>query len=408
MDERVGKPTLLKEINSRLLLRAIRDKGPVSRPQLSEMTSLSLPTVNARVKRLIEAEFVREAGHTARHTRSQGGKSAGLVEFNGKYGYVAGIDIGGHQVSLAVVADLTGDVVARERRVLEQPVDAEKVLEMIWASLDPTLAKEGIEASDLMAVGLSVPGAVDPITKEVTAVANVPGWAEAELTDRLSERLGRPLVIENNVNAAMEGERWLGAARGVRDAVFVAIGAGLGSGILMDGRIRSGWRGAAGEIGFQRDLQDDTPLQGVSGPLERAVSGRSIAARYRQLAEDTEKKVTARIVFESADHGDFTAQRVVHEVTSMLAGGIVNLCAVLAPELVILGGGVAGAGEQLVAPVRQRLEKALPYPPRLVLSELGDEASVLGAVRFALNEVDESEFNFSASLGDTEASEVEV
>jgi predicted NBD/HSP70 family sugar kinase len=115
------------------------------------------------------------------------------------------------------------------------------------------------------------------------------------------------------------------------------------------------------------------------------------------LAGVTNEGLSAQSVFEKAAAGDATARQVVDESVSFLAGGIVNVCAVLAPELVVLGGGVARAGAALVDPVRERLEKALPAPPRLVLSELGDAASVTGAVRLALDEADRREFFFHLS-----------
>jgi predicted NBD/HSP70 family sugar kinase len=383
----VGKPGLLKQLNASVLLDAIRDEGPLSRPDLARLTGLSLPTVNVRVRRLVQAGYVREAGRT----ESRGGRRARLLEFNGKFGYVAGIDVGGHQVS-AAVADLSGEVVSFERRPLGERVSGERILKGAWEVLCRELEERGIGVGDLMAIGVSTPGIVDPESGSVTCVPNIPGWSELRPDEQFGELIGKTVVVENNVNAAMEGEHWRGAARGARDAIFVAVGTGVGAGILIGGRLFRGWKGAAGEIGLQREFHDDEPLDAMFGPFERRASGIGIAERYRELAG--EKRATARTIFEAAASGDELARRVVEEATSLLAGGLVNMCAVLAPELVVLGGGVARAGEALVGPIRERLERSLPAPPRCVLSELGDQASVVGAVRLALGAAYREEFSF--------------
>ena len=379
----------MKQLNASVLLDVIRDEGPLSRPDLARLTGLSLPTVNARVRRLVQAGYVREAGRT----ESRGGRRASLLEFNGKFGYVAGIDVGGHQVS-AAVADLSGEVVSFERRPLGERVSGERILEGAWEVLCGELEGRGIGVGDLMAAGISTPGIVDPESGSVTCVPNIPGWSDLNPAQRFGELTGKTVVVENNVNAAMEGEHWRGAARGVRDAIFVAVGTGVGAGILIGGRLFRGWKGAAGEIGLQREFHDDEPLDGMFGPFERRASGIGIAERYRELAGEAGKRATARTIFAAAASGDELARRVVEEATSLLAGGLVNMCAVLAPEIVVLGGGVARAGEALVEPIRHRLEHSLPSPPRCVLSELGDQASVVGVVRLALGAAYREEFSF--------------
>jgi len=129
-------------------------------------------------------------------------------------------------------------------------------------------------------------------------------------------------------------------------------------------------------------------------PFERRASGIGIAERYRELAGEAGKRATARTIVAAAASGDDLARRVVEETTSLLAGGLVNMCAVPAPEVVVLGGGVAWAGEALVGPIRHGLGRSLPTPPRCVLSELGAQASGVGAVRLALGAAYREEFSF--------------
>jgi predicted NBD/HSP70 family sugar kinase len=373
-----GQPKLLRELNGKVLLNIIREQGPLSRPALSKLSGLSLPTVNARMRTLLEMGYVNGLGQT----KSRGGRPAQLLEFNGKFGYVLGIDVGGYRVSVAL-ADLTGKLVACERRRLSARVNGEHVRDAISEALRQVLAQRNLEPSALMAAGLSTPGVVNPRTGEVSLVPNIPGWAELEPATLLEELIGKPVVIENNVNAAVEGEHWRGVARDTQNVVFVDIGKGIGAGVLIEGKLYRGLGGAAGEIGLQRDFHDDERLDELFGPLERECSGLGMTKRYRELTGEDEL-VAVRDLFEKAYTGDKLAQRVAEESVSMFAGGLVNMCTVLAPELVVLGGEVASSGEALVDRVRRRLERALPFPPRVAMSSLEGRASIMGAVRMAL------------------------
>lgn len=374
-----GRPRLLGKMNAGLLLEVIRDQGPLSRPQLASATGLSLPTVNSRVGELLAAGYVREDGWT----RSTGGKRARLLRFNEDFGYVVGLDVGGHQVSVAV-ADLSGDIVHFERRPLGTRVDAGSILKASAEMVENALAASRVSKVKVMAVGVSTPGLVDPSSGEVALVPNIPGWASLGPARRLEEMLGVRPLLENNVNAAIVGEHWKGVARGCDDAVFVAIGTGIGAGIMIGGKLYRGFHGGAGEIGLQRDFEDDQVLDEEFGPFERRASGLGIAQRYRELAGEGEE-MTTRKIFAAARQGDELARRVISEASSVLAGGIVNLCAILDPEMVVLGGGVARAGEEIAGPVRRRLHSALPAPPSLMLSALGDRVSVVGAAKIALD-----------------------
>jgi predicted NBD/HSP70 family sugar kinase len=386
---RVGKPRLLRELNTGLLLRLIRERGPLSRPELADLTGLSLPTVNARSRHLLDAGYAREV----RRAESHPGRPAMLLEFNAEFRYVAGIDVSGFRVCV-VLANLVGELVASESCTLGKPVRGERVLDTAWTLLNRALSRRLLNSHDLGVIGVSTPGLVDPLTGDVSFVPNIPGWSELKPPLRFAELTGRPIVIENDVNAAMEGELWRGAARGARNAVFVTINRGIGAGLLIGGALYRGLHGAAGEIGLQREFHDDEPLKGLFGPLERSASGLGMVRRYAELVGEQAGHLEPQAIFRAAEDGDDSARMVVDEATSLIAGSLVNLCAVLAPELVVLGGSVAGVGETLAGPVRRRLERSLPVPPRVVISELGELATVLGVVRLALERIDREEFAF--------------
>ena len=191
-----GQPKLLRELNGKVLLNIIREQGPLSRPALSRLSGLSVPTVNARMQTLLEMGYVNELGQT----KSRGGRPARLLEFNGEFGYVLGIDVGGYQVSVAL-ADLTGKLVAYERRRLSARVEGEHVREAFSEALRQVLSQRNLEPSALMAAGLSTPGVVNPRTKKVSLDPNIPGWAGLEPATLLEELIGKP-VNEDTAAAA--------------------------------------------------------------------------------------------------------------------------------------------------------------------------------------------------------------
>ena len=322
---------------------------------------------------------------------SSGGRPAQLLEFNREFGYVVGIDVGGFRVSVAL-SDLAGNTIALEQQPLDEHVLGEGVMEVAQTTLSQLLASQDLKFENLMSAGLSTPGLVDPTTKEVSFVPNIPGWSQLKPVDQFEALIGKPIQVENDVNAAIKGEAWRGAAQGLRNAAFVSIGRGVGAGILVKGELYRGFGGAAGEIGLQRAFHDDEPLDGLFGPFERRASELGMVRRYRELAVDKDASIGAGDIFLAAAEGDESAQRVLEETTSMLAGGLVNLCAVLAPELLILGGDMASTYGVLADPVRQRLGRALPNPPRVVVSELKDRAPVLGATHLALQAADREIF----------------
>lgn len=332
-----GGPRLLRELNAGLLLRLLRERGPVSRPGLSRLSGLSLPTVNARMRTLLEAGFAREMG-TA---ESSGGRPARLVKFNADFGCVAGVDVGGGRIRVTV-ADLTGRVLGREGRRLDGSPDGrdgEYVRRIVTRLLRGLLGSD----KNLLSLGLATPGLVEPDTGRVSFVPNIPGWEEVGPAEAFEEDFGVPVAVDNDVNAAMVGERWRGVARGVGNAIFVLTGRGVGAGVLIGGRIHRGFGGAAGEFGLQRAFDDDEPLGGLFGPLERKTSESGMVRRYRELggAENVGvEELSAR-----AEDGDGAARTALSETASLLSGGLVNACAVLAPELVVLGGGAGRMGE---------------------------------------------------------------
>jgi predicted NBD/HSP70 family sugar kinase len=398
---RGASPSLLRKLNSRLILETIRQDGPISRAGLARATGLSKPTVNEVAELLIGQGLVAEG---AAPPERRPGPRARLLRFRAELGSVLGLDVGADKV-LALVADLSGRIVATARRTVTGGA-RDEVLASTEAAARDALASAGLDAAGVRAAGVGTPGVVDPESGRISLAPQIDGWDGLDLAGHLQDRLGCPVVAENEARLSLVAECWQGVARDVRHAAYVQVGIGIGGALLIDGKVFRGKSGAAGEISYLLDVDEPDDAPGPTGPFERAAGGRAYArlgaaaARgpggelLRELAGGDPDAVSARTLFAAAARGDPAAAAVVDALTARLGRGVANVATVLDPDLVVLGGGVANAGAALLDPVERAVRAAVPSPPRVVLSELGDDGTALGAVRRALDLADETLFSF--------------
>ena len=362
-------PPLLKDLNERTVLEAIRAGAPISRAQISRQAGISKPTVSLALESLLAAGLVREAAD------DPAGPSYGAVFFEPapEAALVIGLDLGARFLRGAL-CDLSGDIRARQD-VEIGGVEGERLLDAI-ASLESALvAASGLSGDLIDNVVIGVPGVVETGTGQVTLATNVPGLEGRDFRQEAEERLGHPVTLENDINLAAVGEQWAGIARGVDDFVFISIGTGLGSGVVLRGEIHRGHNGAAGELDYARAGHDDFD------PCASALS--SLAAELvSERSGETSLKPPfgARGVFAAARQGDPVARVVVDEEARRIAKHITPVAAVADVGLVVLGGGVGANADLLLEPVRTLLAEWLHYPPRVEVSSLGEAAVLTGAL----------------------------
>ena len=404
-----GSPRLLRRINSAAVLRAIRAGAPISRSELARATGLSKPTVNGAVELLLESGYLTERVAAVDDRTRRPGPRARLLSFRGDSGHVLGIDIGANKV-LAVVADLTGEVLGTVRRLTgaRERQTANAILDLVGAATDDALATAGVDRSTLRAVGVGTPGVVDPVSGRVTLAPQLGGWEGIRLASRLQPAFPCSVLVDNEVHLSVLGERWRGSAQGIDDALYVQVGVGIGGGVLIGGDVYRGAGGAAGEIGYLPIFDDAGGRDGL-GPFEHAAGGTAFARLGRRAAAAGESPallelaggdldaIDAEVVFAAAARSDEAAKRIVDELLQRLARGIASAVTILNPSTVIVGGGVSRAGERLREPLERLIADLVPVPPRVVLSSLGDESVALGAARLALQAVEERLFNVAAS-----------
>jgi predicted NBD/HSP70 family sugar kinase len=373
----VGTPSLLRAINARTILEQIQRTGPVSRAQVARDSGLSKPTVSLGLTALLEAGLVREVGRSS----GRPGPSAVLYELNPEAGWVVGIDVGRHRVR-AALADITGTVVAR-RDERARASSARALIGQIGAIAHGLADEAGIGWDQVHHVTVGSPGVFEPTRGAVTLAPNLPGWGRQGLVEALRDELGRRIGVENDVNLAAEGERWRGLGIDVRNFGFLSVGTGVGMGLVLDGKLYRGSSGAAGEVGYLPLGADPyDPHVRRRGAFEEAVAGAGVVRSANQAG--LTGPLTPKKVFALARKGDPAAGRVVEDEARRLALGLAAVLAVVDLELVILGGGIGGNADLLLAPVERGLRALSPLRPRLVVSALGEDAVLQGAVATAL------------------------
>jgi predicted NBD/HSP70 family sugar kinase len=381
-------PSLLRQMNQRLLLDRLFSHGPAIRPRLARDTGLSLPTVIAALHDLEKAGLVRLAG---RFDPPQG-RPAAAYEADPTAGSVVGVDIG-HDWLRVLVADLAGSAINR-LDVRNTARSANAIVRLVAGTVADATEQAGLEPSAVTHTVIGSPGVFDPDRGRIRYAANLPGWQRAGLSKALTARLGTALTIENDANLAALGEHTYGAARGARHFVYVTVGTGLGLGLVLDGRLYRGLSGAAGEVGYLPigdQVSEPSPGYPRRGMLEEALAAHAVV-RYA-VEEGMTGPLTAESVFAAARDADPCAQRAVAAVAKRLAQLVASILAFIDPELIIVGGGVGQNLDILEPDMRTVLASITQMRPTLAVSALGNEAVVRGAVATGITIAREAVFN---------------
>jgi predicted NBD/HSP70 family sugar kinase len=371
----------LRELGEQAVLETIFRKGPITRPEIAAATNLSKPTVSAAVSRLEQGGLVRAAGMRA----GQRGRSPVAYVVSSRAGFVVGADIGGSNVRVAA-ADLFGEPLCDLKRSTAKDGSRAvgvQILELVSEVIDQVSAVHGRP----LALGISTPGIIDRTSGRVTSLAyNVAPEGGFDPLEVIRDRFDLPVIVENNVNLAAVGEKWFGLARGVSTMVFIAIGAGIGMGIVIDDELVRGAHGAAGEICYLPLVGDPfNPRHRLHGGLEDEIGAAGIVAAFNERRDPGDPELSSvHEVFELAQAGNGAARSVVDHVASRLGTAIATVCAILDPELVVLGGGI-GASPLLLSPVRGSAAALVPITARIETSLLGERAALQGAIAVGLH-----------------------
>lgn len=306
-----------------------------------------------------------------------------------------GIDVGGTNVKIALV-DGEGKIIYSNSVPTYAQMGYEYTVNNIKQAIRDLMKETNTDAKEIEGIGFDFPGQVDYKTGVVKLAPNIPGWINVPIAQMIEEEFNIPTRIDNDVRCAALGELKFGAGKGCENFVCITVGTGIGSGLVINGQLVRGAANAAGEIGHIKLQMNGGPICGCgdTGCLEAFASGPSIVAmaqeylkggkstKFREMA-GADGEITPYIVAKAAEAGDPVAKRIFEIVGTYIGMGLVSVINLLNPEKVIIGGGVAAAGDLLLDPIRKTIkERAMVVAGNsveIVLAELGNSAGVIGA-----------------------------
>ena len=366
------------------MLRLIRDGEAATRADLARHTGLARSTVAQRVDALLAHQLVHEAAGGA----STGGRPATRLAFNRDAGVVLAADLGASHSRLAV-SDLAGEPLAEEAVDLAIAEGPERVLGYVAERFESLLTGIGRGRSDVRGIGVGVPGPVDFARGEAVNPPIMPGWNAFSIPAWFERRYDAPVLVDNDVNIMALGEHWT-HWRDEHYFLYVKVGTGIGCGVVSHGQVHRGAQGAAGDIGHIRIAGHDTVAChcGNTGCLEAVAGGAALA---RRLTESGVEAHNSRDVVRLVRGGSGEASRMVRDAGRALGEVLASCVNFYNPHVIVIGGDLAEAGEQLLAGAREIIvQRSLPLATRdmrVVPSRLRDGAGVVGAAIMVIERV---------------------
>ena len=364
----------------------LRARGVVSQAEIARETGLSRTTVSGVVAELRQAGMVVDAQDDGMRTESRGGRPPVPISLCPSLGAVVGVDFGHSHVRVAV-ADVGHTVLAERQRLLCVDPDAGASLDVAAELVEEVLAEARVPRSSVLDVGMGLPGPVDRARGAVGSATVLAGWIGIRAAEELSARIGLPVEVDNDANLGALAEHTLGAGRGCPELAYLKLSSGIGCGLIVGGRPYRGIAGTAGEIGHLRvDDGDEFCYCGNRGCVETLASGCAIV---EMLERSQRRPLTLPEVVALALDGHPACGRAVADAGRHLGVAVANLCNLLNPGRVVVGGVLSLTGELLLAPLRDSFLRYAIRPAaesvEIVPGQLGERAEVLGALALALS-----------------------
>ena len=366
------------------LFDLLRDGRPWTRGQLAEATGLARSTITARIDTLMRLGLVAPFGGA----QSTGGRPPALFALNPTAKLVVGVDIGATHAR-AALTDLNGSILGEVDARLLVADGPETVLAWVIDSVRDLVSASGRPLADLAAIGIGLPGPVEHSSGRPINPPIMPGWDRYDVPGHLQRHYPVPVLVDNDVNIMALGERRAHLGD-VDDLVLIKVATGIGAGIVSGGQLQRGAQGTAGDLGHVRVFgADDVPCRcGNTGCLEAVAAGPALAAAVRAQGEAAED---GGDVVELVRAGSQVAMGVVRQAGRDIGEVVATMVNLINPSVVVIGGQMAGAGEHLLAGIRESVyHRSLPLATehlRIVTSRAGGEAAVLGASALAIEHV---------------------
>lgn len=355
------------------VLQLLFSNKDLSRAHISRVSGLSKQTISSVMADLENAHLVEGTGNTEGGV----GRRAQTYRLSPGAGFAVGIDLGGTNFRSGLV-DFSGNVLA-ELSIETPHSSVDGLLEIMSKTISRLFEKAKVPISEFAQIVIGIPGAVSPVTGVISNAPNLEYLDNLILRDLIQAKFNVSTLVENDVNVAALGE--LENSK-TEDFGFIAIGTGIGMGLILDGELRRGFNGGAGEIGYL-PLGENVDQLSKEGHFEKLIGGHAVELKYEKQVK---KKKTLIEIFESAANDNEVAKKIINELGDNIALGIQAICSVLDLGEIILGGCI-GSREDLYIKIVDKLQKTMQNPPTVKVSTLGARAGLVGAMSYALSEM---------------------
>jgi predicted NBD/HSP70 family sugar kinase len=378
-----GSLTDLRRANRNQALSLLRLRGALTQAEISRATRLSPASVSNIVRDLKEEGVARVT------LVRRNGRRAVQVALNPSAGLVGGIDFGNRHVRVAL-ADLAHTVLAEGQRPLVHGHDAPTAVSVVTTVLAELACEAGHTLADVQSLAIGLPSPIDNDTGRTASLTILPGWAGFDVKSAFEARLGIPVVVDNDANLSALAEGLWGAGRGLTDFAYIKVSTGIGAGLMLNGQLYRGAAGTAGEIGHTT-MQEDGPMCrcGNRGCLETLAAAPALLELLRRSHGGD---LTLEDVLRLSDAGDIGCRRVIADAGRHIGVALANLWNLLSPQLIIVGGELALAGDVLLSAISESMTRravsVTAQATQVVTGLLAERSGVLGAVALALMESD--------------------
>lgn len=377
-----GDLNLIKKINTSIVLEVIVRQYPISRARISEITGLTKATVSSLVTDLISSHMVTESGMG----ESSGGRKPVMLLFNKFAGYAIGIDLDIHCIT-GILTDLEGNVV-EELRIDLEALTVEAVITDVKTCIHQLIELSPQSPYGIVGIGIGVPGMVNEAGTLVFA-PNL-AWENVNIHQMIAEEFRLPVIIDNEANAGAVGEKQFGAGKTTANLIYVSLGVGIGTGIIIKNELYRGFSGISGEIGHVTIEAHGLRCRcGNIGCWELYASENALLEKAKSLSFSSEDSpFTIHELIRLAEDGNQEVIQLLVHMGQYLGMGIINIMNTFNPELIIIGSRLTAAEPWLLKPIQQMIaERSFPYSSRemrIEFSNLGAKSAVLGAAHFAI------------------------
>jgi len=393
----------IKERNIGLILRNIKEGNSITRIKLNSVTGLAKSTISDLVSFLIDKKILFEG----KKVDSKLGKKPIILKFNKNIFYIIAVNIGIQYITVAIT-NLFGEIVTKVKRDNHAKDSRKKILENIFKTIDEAMKKSEIPWEKIYLISIGTHGVVDPATKVVTHAPYFKNWSGINIYQTFAEKYGKDVVVENGVNLGAIGEGWK-EYKDTNYLIYLNVNIGVGAGLIINGKLITGKHGSTGEISYLpiminhdfKKLKKNTlelgffesqaDIVGITNKVRRQASKNIISNRHKIDIEDIDFEYICNFYNDSGNN--FIKEIIDNEVLRILAIGIASIITFIDTEVIVINGAIINLGEKFINKLKETIYSIIPFRPKIVTSNLKEDATILGAIKYGINYMDSLFYN---------------